>query len=452
MSDQLQQLQASIEALRDIDVLDLSGPELEERLFALVSVAPVLAAATAESVAAFDASMQYEVGGHRTAAAWLRANFSMRSADAKRLVGTGKRLRHMELTREALWDGRITLAHADRLARSNKPHLYSAFADAEAYLIEAAVGQEYGDFDKVVSYWDNLADQSSAEKREKRRFEERYANCYETLDGMTVFSAWLDPVSGAEVRMEFERLCTLEYQSDWDEARTVWPADEAQLHLGRTAQQRGAAALVAMARASAAHGVAGKPADHVVTVVMDYQSWLAELHALDTDLNAGLGTGEVGERSHRYGDAINRFGPSRDGICETDTGTIIAPSEALDMALGGWVRRMVIGPKGHMIDYGHKQRLFPKHLGDAIRQTSHGHCEATGCLQPARQCQIDHQQTWAQGGTTTADNARVLCGFHNRLRNVNLGGTERNKYRRRRKMPTIWATTTANKPPESVSS
>jgi len=85
VSDQLQQLQASVEALRDIDVVSLSGPELEARLFALVSVAPVLAAATAEAVAAFDASMQYEVGGHRTAAAWLRANFNMRSADAKRI-------------------------------------------------------------------------------------------------------------------------------------------------------------------------------------------------------------------------------------------------------------------------------------------------------------------------------------------------------------------------------
>lgn len=451
MSDQLAQLQQladSAASLRDVEVASLSGSELEARLYALVSVAPVLAAATAEAVAAFDASMQYEVGGHRTSAGWLRANFAMRSADAKRLVGTGKRLRHMDLTMAALWDGRITLSHADRLARSNKTHLYSAFADAEAYLIEAAVGQEYTDFDKVVSYWDNLADQSAAEKREKRRFEQRYANCYETLDAMTVFSAWLDPVSGAEVRMEFERLCTLEYQKDWDEARTVWPADEAQLHLGRTAQQRGADALLSMARASAAHGVAGKPADHVVTVVMDYESWLAELYALDTDLNAGLDDDQVGERSHRYQDAVNRFGSSRDGICETDTGTIIAPSEALDMALGGWVRRMVIGPKGHMIDYGRKQRLFPKHLGDAIRQTSHGHCEQNGCLQPARQCQIDHQQTWSNGGTTDPQNARVLCGFHNRLRNVNLGGTERNKYRRRRKMPTIWATTTGNKPPE----
>ena len=49
MSDQLQQLQASIEALRDIDVVSLSGPELEARLHTLVSVAPLLAAATAEA-------------------------------------------------------------------------------------------------------------------------------------------------------------------------------------------------------------------------------------------------------------------------------------------------------------------------------------------------------------------------------------------------------------------
>ncbi|MFZ0249420.1 MAG: HNH endonuclease signature motif containing protein, partial [Acidimicrobiales bacterium] len=29
----------------------------------------------------------------------------------------------------------------------------------------------------------------------------------------------------------------------------------------------------------------------------------------------------------------------------------------------------------------------------------------------------DHIQTWADGGETTQDNGRLLCGFHNRLRN-----------------------------------
>lgn len=439
MSNYLQQLSDSVTALRDVDVVALSGSEIETHLRALVSVAPVLAAATAEALAAFDLCQQYGMSGHQTSAAWLRANFNMRSADSKQLVRTGKRLRSMDLTLAALWEGRITSAHADRLARANKPHLTAHFAEAEAFLIETAVDQAYADFEKVVTYWDNMADEKAAEKREKRRFEDRYAHCHETFDGMTVFSAWLDPIGGAEVRMEFERLCTIEYQKDWDDASAVWPAEEVQMHLARTAQQRGAAALVEMARASAAHGTSGKPAEHVVTVIMDYESWLAELNALDLDLNAHLSDSQTGDRSHRYQDALNRFGPARDGICETETGTIIAPSEALDMALGGWVRRMVIGPNGTMVDYGRKQRLFPKHVGDAIRHTSHGHCEERGCLRPARQCQIDHIQEWASGGSTDPENARVLCGFHNRLRNIDLGGNERQKYRRRRKLPTRWA-------------
>ena len=30
---------------------------------------------------------------------------------------------------------------------------------------------------------------------------------------------------------------------------------------------------------------------------------------------------------------------------------------------------------------------------------------------------MDHIETYASGGLTTQDNGRLLCGFHNRLRN-----------------------------------
>jgi hypothetical protein len=35
----------------------------------------------------------------------------------------------------------------------------------------------------------------------------------------------------------------------------------------------------------------------------------------------------------------------------------------------------------------------------------------------ADKCQADHVITWNQGGKTEQENGRLLCGFHNRLRN-----------------------------------
>ena len=39
------------------------------------------------------------------------------------------------------------------------------------------------------------------------------------------------------------------------------------------------------------------------------------------------------------------------------------------------------------------------------------------CYEPAESCQADHIETYAQGGPTTQENGRLLCGFHNRWRN-----------------------------------
>ncbi|MGH7882945.1 MAG: HNH endonuclease signature motif containing protein, partial [Candidatus Dormibacteraceae bacterium] len=34
----------------------------------------------------------------------------------------------------------------------------------------------------------------------------------------------------------------------------------------------------------------------------------------------------------------------------------------------------------------------------------------------ARECESHHQQHWADGGRTTLENVRLLCGHHHRLR------------------------------------
>ena len=43
-------------------------------------------------------------------------------------------------------------------------------------------------------------------------------------------------------------------------------------------------------------------------------------------------------------------------------------------------------------------------------------CTHHSCDQPGERCQGDHVQAWTAGGTTTADNGQLRCGFHNRWR------------------------------------
>ncbi|HEV3263933.1 MAG TPA: HNH endonuclease signature motif containing protein, partial [Acidimicrobiales bacterium] len=46
------------------------------------------------------------------------------------------------------------------------------------------------------------------------------------------------------------------------------------------------------------------------------------------------------------------------------------------------------------------------------RECTHPYCD-----RPAVDCQVDHIQPFGQDGPTTFENGRLLCGFHNRLRN-----------------------------------
>ena len=102
-------------------------------------------------------------------------------------------------------------------------------------------------------------------------------------------------------------------------------------------------------------------------------------------------------------------------ICELENGTVLPPRPCAP----GWTRPTSSGPSslsGNRIDVSVRARLFSGGTRRAIelrdRICTHPHC-----YEPAESCQVDHIETYAQGGLTTQDNGRLLCGFHNRLRN-----------------------------------
>jgi 5-methylcytosine-specific restriction protein A len=75
----------------------------------------------------------------------------------------------------------------------------------------------------------------------------------------------------------------------------------------------------------------------------------------------------------------------------------------------------VFGPKNR-VEVSEKARLFTGATRRAIelrdRECTHPYCDL-----PASACQVDHIIPDAANGPTTQENGRLLCGFHNRLRN-----------------------------------
>ncbi len=112
-------------------------------------------------------------------------------------------------------------------------------------------------------------------------------------------------------------------------------------------------------------------------------------------------------------------------ICELENGTVLAPSALTPWLDSAYFERAIFS-LGNRVDVSVRARLFSGGTRRAIelrdRMCTHPHC-----YEPAESCQVDHIETWAEGGQTTQENGRLLCGFHNRLRNQRERPTQRQR-------------------------
>ena len=106
-------------------------------------------------------------------------------------------------------------------------------------------------------------------------------------------------------------------------------------------------------------------------------------------------------------------------ICELENGTVLAPS-ALDPWMDSAYFERALFTLGNRVDVSVRSRLFTGGTRRAIELRDRI-CTHPYCYEPAENCQVDHIETYASGGETTQENGRLLCGFHNRLRNQREG-------------------------------
>ena len=79
------------------------------------------------------------------------------------------------------------------------------------------------------------------------------------------------------------------------------------------------------------------------------------------------------------------------------------------------IRRVLMQGESMLIDVGRERRLFSGATRVALERRDGG-CSVSGCPKPARLCRGDHIKEWWRGGETTVANGRLLCLFHDRLR------------------------------------
>ena len=349
-----------------------------------------------EATAAFETGEEWAADGAKTAASWISSRCRVPRAAAKRRVRLGRTLRHLPAVAEAWREGDIGEDAARAIASARRHRTEASMARDEEMLVAQAKELGFEDLTRVLDYWKQMADPDGAEASDEERKAARHVFLESSLGGMWLGQVTLDPISGSIVANELNRLEHHLFEADCAEAKERLGRSGRIDELARTSGQRRADALVEMAtrsRTAPAEGIRPAP---LFSVFVGYET----LHGR---------------------------------ICELENGTVLHPS-ALDPWMDSAYFERAIFRLGNRIDVSVRSRFFSGGTRRAIelrdRMCTHPHC-----YEPAESCQVDHIETYADGGLTTQDNARLLCGFHNRLRNQKEHPPERQPQSDQRQRP-----------------
>ena len=354
-------------ALADAD----SIVDLERQLARLECV-------VSRGVQAFEVSGEWALEGAKSPTAWLATRCSLPKSQARAQLRRGRALGHLPVAASAWAEGKIGGAHLDALAKVRTAASAEALARDEALLVHHATELRFEPFLGVLAYWGQLADPEGAEEADLARRARRDVYLAVSISGMHLGQMTLDPISGSIVGGELERLEAELFEADWAQARAALGREPHLGELARTPGQRRADALVEMATRSRTAPENGRRPEPLFSVVVGYEA----LHGR---------------------------------ICELSGGTVVTPGSLLAYLEGADFERAVFSPN-RRVEVSITARLFSGATRRAIelrdRTCTHPFCDV-----PAERCQIDHIVPYALGGPTTQENGRVLCGFHNRLRN-----------------------------------
>ncbi|HXZ62731.1 MAG TPA: DUF222 domain-containing protein, partial [Acidimicrobiales bacterium] len=341
-----------------------------------------LEAFVTEAVSAFEAGEEWAADGARTAAAWIATRCRVPRSSARRRVRLGRTLQQLPACAEAWREGRIGSDQAKAIAGARRHRTEAAMERDEPMLVDQAARMGFEDFYRALSYWKQLADPEGADDLELERRAARQVYLEESIGGMWLGQMTLDPISGSIVAGELNRLEHELFEVDCAEARERLGRTPRLDELARTSGQRRADALVEMATRSRTAPLEGTRPAPLFSVFVGYET----LHGR---------------------------------ICELENGTVVAPS-ALDPWIGSAYFERAIFRLGNRIDVSVRARLFSGGTRRAIELRDRM-CTHPYCYEPAEYCEGDHIEPWSQGGPTTQENGRLLCGFHNRLRNQQQG-------------------------------
>ena len=282
---------------------------------------------------------------------------------------------HLPNTCSALATGDISLAHANVIAKETAAAIRDGLSDYQIFEVEqrAIAHAEFHTPAQVANQVRTSLARIAPETFEDtvaRARDTRRVSCYNDSDGMSTVVAIL-PAADAQVVMNaiesFIRIA-----NDSDQSKDL-----------RTTDMKRADALTAIAAASLS---ASPVAPHRRPISIN----------VTIDLPTLLGLAENPGQLAGYG--------------------AIPASVARELASDGKWKRFITDPQtGNLLDYGRESYEPPQALKDFLIARDRT-CRFPGCRRSAALSDLDHAQSWDEGGSTSAENLGALCRRHHRLK------------------------------------
>ena len=296
---------------------------------------------------------------------WLKLYCHMSVTEASGTVKTARALSHMPTVTGNALTGRIPWRSVQLLsqARDRYPDEFavheSVFADTATYLSLKDLRRAIGHWEQQVNYDQALDDAKKLEALRGFHHDQTY-------EGLWATKGTFAPEGGHLIDTA---LNSLVHASNIDSGES------------RSPRQRRADALVDICRFWLDHNrtvrTSGGEKPHA-TITIDYTTLMGGKQRL----------------------------PELDG-------TPIDPEAIKRILCDASVVRMLVDSESQPIDVGRRIRAIPPALRRAL-EVRDGGCSWSGCNAPASLCDAHHIIHWANGGSTSLDNTRLLCRSHHR--------------------------------------
>ena len=369
-SDVLADLEAVLDRLAAEDLKPMFGPQVLDRTGRVLRAPNRLAAQVARSVREGELTQAPEHDGLKTMQSWLRGHARLSPSAAAQLVRAGRALEHLPAVAAAFADGRISAEQVATIAPVTRDEHRAAAAEqgvdlaaVDATLADVAATRPHSELAQVVHHYLERLDPDGVEPDPT---EGRSLSIAKHSDGSVTGRFDLDAVGGEKVQTVLESM-----------VQAARPAGD----IRSRAQQLGDA-LVQWADNTLAAGdlpILRTVKPHV-QVIINIEDLVAPA--------IGPAAGEMG------------------------FGATISAARTRWLACDGNVSRVIMGPDGHVLDFGRSKRIVPPQLRKATELRDR-HCVFAGCEAPTHWCDVHHVAEWVRDeGETNLENSALLCERH----------------------------------------